>query len=619
MPDRISIHQPLLVNTIGHCTGAVVFGILVYLFLVNARRTGDRRSRLAAVAAALALAWNVGSLFALATGAAPNSDATNVVVAVSFSVLSLLPAVLLHISLLGRRPTLCKAGYVLSGVAIVLHFCDLLTGAPRYHYAALLLITFGFSGLTAVSIALDWQGSRPSISASGRLATAMCLFLFAISFVHFGTGEAHHAWSSEVAWHHAGLPLALLVLLQDYRFLLLDVFLRFLLNAILAASAVLTGVFAETQFHLIARSRGRPVMMGLLFVAACLLLALWSRLRNVGQKLLTRILFLRENVGESVAAIRKMAQSATSESVYLESAARAIADFGGTEQFALQVELPPQVPEPFFASPASGGWWQAIVPLRLPTGDAHYVLLGPRRGGRLYLSEDFEALSRLAAAVVEEVGRLRSVELQHLASKAELRALQAQINPHFLFNSLNTLYGIVSRNNVEARRFVLNLADVFRYFLRTDKALIRVADELKIVRAYLEIEEARLGPKLRTQIDADETALAAEVPALSIQPLVENAIKHGAAAQPGGGFVHISVSADAHSLRAEVSNSGAYRDGADSRGFGIGLSNVRRRLELCYGPDASLEVVSDNDRTMVSFTVPMRSVANLVQAPGGIR
>src|SRR2546428_841830 len=130
MPDRISIHQPLLVNTIGHCTGAVVFGILVYLFLVNARRTGDRRSRLAAVAAALALAWNVGSLFALATSAAPDSDATNVVVAVSFSVLSLLPAVLLHISLLGRRRRLCQAGYFLGGVAIVLHFCDLLTGAP---------------------------------------------------------------------------------------------------------------------------------------------------------------------------------------------------------------------------------------------------------------------------------------------------------------------------------------------------------------------------------------------------------------------------------------------------------------------------------------------------------
>src|SRR5437773_12255246 len=98
VPDRLSIHAPVLVNTIGHCAGAVIFGILLYLFVVNWRRAREDRSSLPALAAALAMLWNVGSLIALATG--PDGGfVADVIVAASFSVLSLLPAVLLHISL----------------------------------------------------------------------------------------------------------------------------------------------------------------------------------------------------------------------------------------------------------------------------------------------------------------------------------------------------------------------------------------------------------------------------------------------------------------------------------------------------------------------------------------
>ena len=138
-----------------------------------------------------------------------------------------------------------------------------------------------------------------------------------------------------------------------------------------------------------------------------------------------------------------------------------------------------------------------------------FLLLGSRKGGRRYLSEDFAVLGRLAVTVVEHVEQIRSLQMQQLVSQAELRALQAQINPHFLFNSLNTLYGTITRSNVEARRLVLNLADVFRYFLHTDRPLISVEEELKIVRAYLEIEELRLGPKLRSELEIDAEAFTA--------------------------------------------------------------------------------------------------------------
>ena len=156
MPDWLSIHEPVLVNTIGHCAGTVIFGMLLYFFLLNWRRTREERSRLPAVAAALALVWNIGSLIALATGPA-SGMATDIIVAASFSVLSLLPAVLLHISLESHHRTLWVSGYVLSLIAVALHVIDLITRAPRFHYAALLLVTLGFAWLTVIFVILEMR------------------------------------------------------------------------------------------------------------------------------------------------------------------------------------------------------------------------------------------------------------------------------------------------------------------------------------------------------------------------------------------------------------------------------------------------------------------------------
>ena len=580
MPDRLSIHEPVLINTIGHCAGAVIFGILLYLFVVNWRRTGAERSSLPAIAAALAMLWNVGSLIALAGGPA-------VIVAASFSVLSLLPAVLLHISLQAHHRALWVSGYVLSAAAVALHIGDLVTGAPRFHYAALLLVTLGFGLLTAVSVVLER-------AARSRLAGAMGLFLFAISFAHFGANHPSQAWSGEIALHHAGLPLALLVLLQDYRFLLLDTFIRFVFNASLAAAAVLIAIRA---IHLpeFLRHFEHPLDAGLLFVAACLLLTLFVFVRNRMQRLLTRVIFLRANLEEPLRELRHLGRAATDEAGYMQDAAETIARFLHAARFELAGE-----------SPRDAAWAQAIVPLRLSRGDTRTLLLGPRSGGRRYLSEDYDVLSRLVSVVVEHVEQVRELRMQNLVSQAELRALQAQINPHFLFNSLNTLYGTIARDNTEARRLVLNLADVFRYLLHSDRQFIQVEEELKIVRAYLAIEELRLGPKLRTEFEIEDAALRVTIPVLSIQPLVENAVKHGVAARAGDGFVRIAIRREPDAIRVAISNSGEFvaRDaiGGDS---GIGLANVRRRLALHYGDETRVEVRVADGVTTVGFAAPL--------------
>jgi two-component system LytT family sensor kinase len=604
MPDWLSIHEPVLVNTIGHCAGAVLFGMLLYFFLLNWRRAREERTKLPALAAALAFLWNIGSLVALGVGRQAGT-AADVIVAASFSVLSLLPAVLLHISLGPNRERgfnhkpLWLSGYVLSFAAIALHVADLITRSSRLHFAALLVVTVGFAILTAISVALEIR--QKNGAAISRLAGAMVLFLFAISFAHFSSEQAHQAWSKEIALHHAGIPLALFVLLQNYRFLLLDAYLRFVVNATLAAAAVLASIRIVESTHFGTRL-AEPFDAGLLFVGACLLLTLFVYVRNLVQSWLTQVIFLRSNVDKALEELSKLARAMPDERSYLPQAGEVIAGFLRTDCHELTLEAP-------LKDAGQAPWVQAVVPLRFSRGDVSYLLLGPRDGARRYLSEDFAVLMRLGAAVVENVEQLRGIQMQGLVSQAELRALQAQINPHFLFNSLNTLYGTIDRSNAEARRLVLNLADVFRYLLRSDRTLIEIEEELRIVRAYLEIEQLRLGDKLSTVINVDDAALHATIPLLSVQPLVENAVKHGVAPRTGTGFVRLDITSRLNVLTVTVSNSGECDSSAlttSSADGGIGLSNVRRRLELCYGEESSFVAEVEDGITTVGFLLPLR-------------
>jgi two-component system LytT family sensor kinase len=258
----------------------------------------------------------------------------------------------------------------------------------------------------------------------------------------------------------------------------------------------------------------------------------------------------------------------------------------------------------------AGAWVDAVVPLHFARGDQKVIALGPRTGGRRYLSEDFRALSRLAVVIVAQVERFRSDTIERLASEAELRALQAQINPHFLFNALNALYGTIPRSADGARRTVLNLAEIFRYFLQNDRSVIELSEELKIIRAYLEVEQLRLGNRLRVEIDVDDTAASTQIPPLSIQPLVENAVKHGVARRTGPGHVVLRIRRNPNSVRVEVRDSGGEVLPSDGSHNGVGLDNVRQRLRLTYGPASNLSIGVEGGETIVSFEIPTGSATS---------
>ena len=587
MPERLSLHVSLIVNTVGHCAGAIVFGIFLYLFVAGWWRGAKTGAPLPAFAAGLALLWNLGSLVGLA---AQQGDANaDAVVAGSYSVLSLLPAVLLHIALGAQGRIIWKAGYVVSGAAVALHVSEV--WAPRLHYTAILVITLGFGLLTAV--ALVREATRKG-GGGTRLAGAMVLFLFAISFAHFRSEHDTGGWSGEAAMHHAGLPLALFVLLQDYRFLLLDAFLRFLSNALLAAAAVGVGLVLETRFGVLQRAGEDPFYAGIIFVGACLLLSLFAFARTRMQRVLTRIVFLRENPERTLEKLRELGASAGADEAFLRQAVEVTKDYFSAESAELREaggDTPP--------------WVQASARLHFARGDSHVLLLGPRSGGRRYLSEDLEVLDRLTSGIREQVESIRNSEMRALVAQAELRALQAQINPHFFFNALNTLYGTIARENGRARRLVVRLADLFRYSFAPDRGFVALEEELRIVRAYLEIEELRLGPRLSVEIEVEEGAQAVRVPVLSIQPLVENAVKHGVAARSGPGFVRLRAMRRDGRLEVEIANSGAFGAAKDAgNGTGVGLTNVKRRLALCYGDRGGLEITGDGGSTCVRFSVP---------------
>ena len=151
---------------------------------------------------------------------------------------------------------------------------------------------------------------------------------------------------------------------------------------------------------------------------------------------------------------------------------------------------------------------------------------------------------------------------------------------------------------------VLNLAEIFRYFLQSDRTFVPLAQEMQIVRAYLEVEQLRLGDRLKVEFHVDKAALEVPVPVLSVQPLVENAVKHGIAQSAEPGYVHVRIDLQSQELSIIVENSNDQACAGEA-GAGVGLQNVRRRLEICYGPGATLRLAADPHKTTAAICIPM--------------
>lgn len=201
---------------------------------------------------------------------------------------------------------------------------------------------------------------------------------------------------------------------------------------------------------------------------------------------------------------------------------------------------------------------------------------------------------RIAGRLREEEARAANAEA--LRMRAELAALRGQLNPHFLFNTLHTLTALVTRDPMTAEHALESFGDMLRYVLDVKRAAredVTLAEEMRFVRDYVSLEQLRLGDRLHVVEQIDPESLDCVVPSLTLQPLVENAIKHAVAPRSQGGTITISAALDADSLTLEVRDDGPGADAAALRtAKGMGLRAVRQRLETRYANASTFDVTT---------------------------
>ena len=207
---------------------------------------------------------------------------------------------------------------------------------------------------------------------------------------------------------------------------------------------------------------------------------------------------------------------------------------------------------------------------------------------------------------------LRSAKLESQLAKARLEALRAQLNPHFLFNALNVVAMLVRRGaNDDALHAVVSLSELLRHVLAAGATTeVDLVDEVALVERYLGVERIRFRDRLSVEIDTPPSLLDARVPGLILQPLVENAIKHGIAQSEGPGRIAVSARHEGRSLILRVSDNGpGFPDDWDpSQSPGVGLANTRERLDRMYAGDAELRLGRDSDGgAVVEIAVPYRT------------
>lgn len=218
----------------------------------------------------------------------------------------------------------------------------------------------------------------------------------------------------------------------------------------------------------------------------------------------------------------------------------------------------------------------------------------------LSVAFDYAVLAQQASREAQE----RALEAAVLARDAELKALRAQVNPHFLFNCLHSISALTSVDSGKARDMCILLADFLRTTLRVGKQeSITLEEELALVRGYLAIEKVRFGARVTMEEDIEKETLAVQLPPLLLQPLVENAIRHGIANLPEGGVIALGVHRQQRDVAIVVENSFDPEMPAPLR-TGLGLDNVRRRLHTRYGEDANVNVSAEGNRFSVRLRLP---------------
>ena len=626
----------IAVNLLGFATGTTLYVMLMTMVWRDRSATSGVfgwRGRLPLATGICGVVWNIGGLVAFCLPELGLVRPSPVIAVLAFSALGTLPAVIVHSLLEGRRNKTDRrswsiagvaAAYALSGIAAIMHAAQAIRGGGVPSRPALWLLTAGFAVLAVVIVVVTWrEPMRP------RSVWIAALSVFAVSALHLSQHRGGESWWVELAGHHASLPLALTILYQDYRFALADLFLKNAISLLLLMGvtlALFSGVMLPMLSWRAAAGEADPLSMIVLVALWMATAAAFPALRRLAAWLVDRAVLRRGSCDALLASLADRVEAADDEAAVLTAVRRALTDTVAATDVR-QVTLEPDDVRriPVVRGPDLRGEAGARVPvarIALATVEPPYTGLeiGSLREGRRLLSDDVRLLEHIALMATRRIDSLRATEarlaqelseeqVHRLATEAELRALRAQLNPHFLFNALTTIGYLIQTAPTRALDTLLRLTTLLHGVLRTEGEFTTVGRERDLIEAYLQIERERFEERLIVDIDVPEHLEHLPVPCLIVQPLVENAIKHGIANSCEGGRVSVRATTDADgALRITVQNSGAgLSPEATVSERGVGLRNVERRLAMYYGDRAGITLYTGPGGDTIAELVLPRS------------
>jgi two-component system LytT family sensor kinase len=616
-----SSHAASLVNVTGFVAGTALYAML--LVMVVRPRTASQEGRsgidsLLVMTALLGLAWNLEAFVSNGLRDFGVSPLPRLAQAVAFASLGFLPAVVVHsvlragLSRLTSPAALVQVvgAYALSGCAALIQIGSALQGSEVPASPGLQILTIGFSALI-IPLAIVTRRQPGARRALWMTALAV----FAVSALHLGQQERLQlSWPVELIGHHASLPLALSILYQEYPFALADVFLKRALTLVALMTTALIAYVAMESAGLLAATRDGGTVPVLLFLGVSLGAALlYPALLRGSTWFVDSVVLRRVDYDLLRARIARRLGEAATASAALDAVCQAIGPALNATSVRWQETSSHTDTEGLAVVDVPSRGISANVTVPTTDHPRFSILVHDLRGGRRLLSDDIAMLESAAQLLARRIDAIRiereryerslhEQEIRRLASEAELRALRAQINPHFLFNALTTIGHLIDAAPDRALTMLLRLTELLRRVLRSDGEMSTLGAELSLVAAYLDIEQARFEERLSVEIDVPPALHSAVFPALLIQPLVENAIKHGIAPFRRRGRLVLRArleppSAATGALVVTVQDSGpGLRDGTGGMHgrHGVGLKNIEERLARAYGDAGTLRLTSSS-------------------------
>ncbi|CAN5466345.1 hypothetical protein BH18ACI1_BH18ACI1_11830 [soil metagenome] len=607
-----SLNTASLINLLGFTVGVALYALLLVM-VVRHRKSKDKFpfDLLLFATAVLGLLWNIGELSVFIWQDFGIGQVAPVLLAISYSALGFLPSVVVHSAWKNSESEnplarlLTFAAYGLSILASLFHLRSAVFFDAAPSSLALQILTFGSLALLGGLLIFNFKQTLEN-----KTVWITALLVFAVSALHLSSQNEGNSWLVELIAHQSSLPLALAILLQDYRFAFADLFLQRALSLMLLASLAF-GLYVFVAVPLLAwhETHDRNDVQ-----AAVIVLTLWMTtaliypaLHKFAVLLVDKIILRRFDYREVQLEIAKIVESQeTAEDVLNEVCGKLSAALTAKNTLWRQTR-----------ETEKGGKLSSVnftpnsAEIFVPTVEPPFyqINLGDFSGGRRLLSDEVEMLEAAALLTARRIDNLRvtrerfeqeikAKEFSKLATEAQLRTLRAQINPHFLFNALTTIGYLINTAPEKAFATLMKLTQLLRGVLKTSGEFSTLGEEINLIESYLEIERARFEERLKVKIEIPKELEKVRVPALILQPLVENAVKHGISKAKCGGEVYISArlenEKDAVFLKLSVFDSGAADNKLlQARKKGVGLDNIEQRLVSYYGKTARLQIESE--------------------------